>query len=79
MAKLVFPSNDPRSNGESFNPKRPWLKQGAEGKIITKPILLTCQDSIYNGRHFIPRSVVAVKFKGSKDYDLVFRKHLLNE
>ena len=34
MVKLIFPENDIRSNGKPFNPKRPWLKQGAQGKII---------------------------------------------
>lgn len=69
--KLKFPKDDIRSNGKSFNPERPWLKQGASGKVIITPVPYTCDDPIYKGRSFRPRHVVAVKFKGSKDYDLV--------
>jgi len=32
---------------------------------------VTSDDSIYNGKPYIPRNVKAVRFRNSKDYDLV--------
>ena len=76
MVKLRFPEDDVRSDGKSFNPERPWLRQGVIGKIIIKPVEITCQDSVYNGRLYMPSNVLAVRFEGSKNYDLVSSEFL---
>ena len=76
--KLRFPKCDPRSNGNSFNSKRPWLQHGATCMSVTKPLIIADPNSPFRGSPYIPRNLMAVKFKGSKDYDLVspeFLKH----
>lgn len=35
--KLIFPKNDKRADGKPFNPKRPWLFQGARCNVVPSP------------------------------------------
>lgn len=62
---LVFPKSDPRSNGEPFNPKRPWMFHGASCTVL-------------NMRRYFHTNATVVKFKNSKNHatDIVSNQFL---
>lgn len=74
--KLTFPITDSRSNGSPFNTNRPWLFQGARGRILPFAVPMTAKG--YEKRFLVSANVVVVIFDGSKrgDYDLVASEFL---
>ena len=69
--KLIFPENDPRSNGQPFNSNRPWLKQNAICYLEENELTVTFNSFPPCTRPYTPTHVTAVRFEGAKDYDLV--------